>query len=119
MTWLSGTDEPVDYTHAWKRLLEDLEQLEHGFGDGWSATVLWAIGDLDQTVKWGAPDFRVAGDTVLCPWCNANRTTVPFTDLRPDALFRHPPWLSEYSFQANCKGTHPLRQSRYWNAPLV
>ncbi len=119
MTWVSDTDNPLDVTHCWHRLLQDFEQLENGFGDGWSATLLWGIGDLEQTVKWGAPDFRVAGDTVLCPWCNANRTTVPFTDLRPDALFRDPPWLPEDNFQANCRGNHPLRQSRYWNAPLV
>ena len=120
MSWVSDADDPVDITQCWSRLLHDFEQLENGFGsDGWSATLLWAVCDLDQAVKWGAPDFRCAGDTVICPWCNANRTTVPFTDLRPDALFRDPPLLSEDGFQANCSGNHPLRHSRYWNSPLV
>ena len=56
----------------------------------------------------------------MCPCCRANRSDLPFTDLRDDV-----PWepsraaMDNASFLARCSGNHPIRNQPYWSMWFV
>ena len=89
-----GIDHP-----AWETMLRDFDMMAQGKGsDGqdlyidsegvsWGGILLFGEGDLEKiVVGWGCKHYQAVSE--CCPWCLANRSTRPYTDLSPEALWR-------------------------------
>ena len=78
-------------------------------GTPWAAgafAIPWVIrGDLDQFAKWKLES--TAGNRP-CPWCKGNRTTLPWTDFRPQALWKDTCWQSDAEWRAAHADRHPM-----------
>ena len=58
-------------------------------GTIWGGIALFAKGDGEQLMEWGLPSTSTPDQ--ICGFCMANRTTMPYTDLRPSATW----WATE------------------------
>ena len=54
-------------------------------GTIWGGIALFAKGDGEQLMEWGLPSTSTPDQ--ICGFCMANRTTMPYTDLRPSATW--------------------------------
>ena len=90
---------------AWKVLLDDMDRLAQGLlpdgnhiyvddnGRVWGGILLFGTGDLEQLCFcWGCVSYNAMDE--MCPWCLANRSTMPFTNCQEDAEWRPTECLS-------------------------
>ena len=62
-------------------------------------------------IAWGLPGY--SGGPGACSECEADEDGLPYSDLRPAALWRPTAPLSNERFMGRLRGTHPLRLSIY------
>ena len=56
-------------------------------GRQWGGILLFAQSDLEQLcLQWGLPSYNDIDE--MCPYCRANRSSRPFTNLQEDAEWR-------------------------------
>ena len=111
-TAVKSKDNRLD-TKIWDALLADFEKLAtKGFTDGsgerWKGILLFAKADEQQRCDdWGLPDFR---SDEPCADCRCNRSTMPYTDLRPEADWRPTEIVDVRTFVSRFRKTrvHPL-----------
>ena len=63
-------------------------------------------------MAWGVAGYSSVDK--VCGSCHADRDGMPWSDLRPETLWRHVPF-SGAQFLAQCRYGHPVTDSRYWN----
>ena len=98
----------------WAPLLADLRSLAEGRDIGpWRFILLFAKADLEcRSNSWGLPHYNAAREP--CSECTANRSTMPFTDLRASAAWRSAPALTPAAYIARCRAPlHPLVSSDF------
>ena len=109
---------------AWEYVLSVFDNLAQGLDAGgnplppdddgvvWKFVLIFGKGDCEQLAHWGCPMYA-DGDTI-CAACLANRTDIPWSDLRKAARWRFQ-LLSNAVFLSRTKGDHPLAKSHYWS----
>lgn len=105
-----STSEQIDA--LWVPLLADFRSLvEDRICGPWRFILMFAKADLEnRSNAWGLPHYNSADQP--CAECLANRTTMPFTDLRASAAWRSAPALSYAAYTARCRAPlHPLVSS--------
>ena len=97
---VTATREP---NRAWRRFIDSLVLLETGIypegsarhnepiaqdanGVIWKAIVLFGKSDGEQQIAWGLPGHTSSDE--MCGFCLANRTTRPYTCLKPEATWQ-------------------------------
>eukprot|EP00959_Pyramimonas_sp_CCMP1952_P455407 9471505-Pyramimonas_sp.AAC.1 len=102
-------------TGAWQLFLDDMGDLFVNGVRGWNFILLYAKPDLEvKTVSWGAPSHNAGGE--LCADCRANRTAMPYADLRVDARWRSSLITSTVEYKARFRlPRHPLACSHYFD----
>ena len=96
-TCVAVTGEPGHDSVFWQTFFGDLDNLAKGLdqhgnpvaADGaikWGAVNIFGKADMEvECLKWGLSSYNAAEE--VCAWCLANRTTRPFTDLKPTAAW--------------------------------
>ena len=128
------TDVPLTDDPGWKLLLGSLDDCNIGTfglddgdlvgkpimvvdGDPWKTTTLFGKVDIEHSsVGWGYPHH--AG-LEMCPWCRANRTTMPYNDLRPGAPWRVFRLLVADIIARMKRPLHPLTQARFFTKDFL
>ena len=84
----------------------------------WKGLMLHGFNDSQQGVEWGLPDYNAVCEKRMCGYCDANRGSKPFTDLRPTATWKPSELsLTNAEFVNATRGStpHPLNRSRLWS----
>ena len=114
----------TDDLKVWEVLLQDFEELARdglrtGRGETWSFVLLVIQADEEVRansfglIHWGQGDD-------ICPECLANRTTMPYTDLRPNAAWRSHLVSDLAEFRGrNRRPNHPLLASPFFTRHLL
>ena len=103
-----GTHPAKDYKgNAWPQGSVEASLAGKPWAEGY-CTVPWLCkGDLDQFAKvWQLENYN---SNRPCPWCKANRSTMPWTDFKADALWKTTCWNSD----AEWRNAHPQRHPMF------
>ena len=119
----TGVKYPADDHAAWTAILHDMVQLATGCVDGqvvardsagspWCFVLMLCKGDEEvRSVVWG---FASYSSSQVCSECGGNKSTLPYTDLTPEAQWRatetHKP---VEPYLAKIQGNHPLIRSPF------
>ena len=122
----SGLD-PTSAQASWDAFFQDFDSLAYGIdpetgehvvcatdGVPWRFVLIHGKSDLEQALAWDVILDYNGGDEI-CGYCNCNRTTRPFTDLRVHAASTASIGMSNDQFLARLTGNHPVRRSHYCN----
>ena len=103
----SGRHPTVDHKGAaWQCGSEEAALAGTAWGGGAVAVPWICRADLDQYSKvWKLENIA---SNSPCPWCRANRSTVPWTDFGPEALWKRQCWQSDALWRAAHPARHPM-----------
>ena len=107
----------------WAVLISDLELCaqgcdEHGnrIAGEWRFPTAFGKADMEALcLAWGCQSYNDVHE--MCAWCRGNRSTLPHTDLRPNAPWRAPEHsLSDADFISRVRANrhHPLADARFF-----
>ena len=112
-SWIKeGHPSPGDLAAFWDPIMADFNELAVTGMGRWKLFILLAKGDMEQrSVGWGLPSYN---SEEPCTECRANRTNLPFTDLRADSRWRTTELASTASFLNRARRPlHPLLSSSF------
>ena len=114
---------------AWHLFLRDSENVEQGLDQHgqpfakdddstiWKLCFIFTKSDGEVVhIVLGLQGW--SGVHECCSHCKANRSDMPWSDLRPNALWKHVE-LTQAEWLARVRGGHPLHDSRLWNRQFV
>ena len=112
------THESTDDKRIWEAILADLTFLaQEGFedpeGSKRSFMLLFAKGDEEKrSVGWGLCSYSSGSP---CSECLCNRSSLPYTDLGPQARWRPTESMSKEAYISRIRGdpTHPLATCQF------
>ena len=117
---------PLDCTSgAWADFLDSLDEMFYGVdSDGeahvpdgdinWKLCVLFGKADSEQCcLGWGLRSYNDVDE--MCGYCDANRTTRPFTNLHEDATWRPSERMLNALWMARVRRGHPLTDSKFFH----
>jgi hypothetical protein len=91
---------------AWAEGSEEARLAGTPWGGGVRAIPWICRGDLDQYAKaWKLEHY---GSNQPCPWCRANRSTMPWTDFRQSAEWKSHCWRDDAEWRAAHPHRHPM-----------
>ena len=117
-------DEAVDASASWALFFSEMDTLAVGqFPDGspvvlcpdagykWGCILLFGTQDCEQLGCYGLPSY-MRGDEP-CPVYKCNKTSHPYTDMRPNSDWRRLPRPTHADFMARLTVPHPIQDSHY------
>ena len=103
----AGTHPAQDYKGApWPPGSAEAGLAGKPWGGGCIALPWICRGDLDQFAKgWGLESYT---SNTPCPWCKADRSTMPWTDFKESALWQATCWNTDAAWRQAHPVRHPM-----------